>query len=190
MPGFPALRARLSSPAAEPNSEYVKTAVSVMLAPGEKGLDILLIRRAVRVEDPWSGHIGLPGGRHEPGDAGLLETAVRETREEIGVNLSSDALLGTLPDLAPSMPSRPPLVIRPFVFGLNERPRTENSSEVDETYWVPLADLGASRGTSHVMIHGRSIEVPCFRPSCLPDGRVVWGLTYRILDGLLPLISA
>ncbi|MDH4045507.1 MAG: NUDIX domain-containing protein, partial [Gemmatimonadota bacterium] len=62
-----------------------RAAVAVMLA--QESESVLLIRRAERVDDPWSGHIGLPGGRTSPSDADLLVTAMRETTEEVGVRL-------------------------------------------------------------------------------------------------------
>ena len=61
--------------------------------------EIVFIERAQVLGDPWSGHIAFPGGRCEPGDQLPLDTAVRETEEEIGVDLSAGQLLGRLDDL-------------------------------------------------------------------------------------------
>lgn len=189
MPPFDALRPRLASAKTSPSRpDILETSVAVMLAPGEKGLEVLFIRRAERAGDPWSGHIGLPGGRREDRDADLLATAIRETREEIGVDLPHAALLGSLDDLQPSSPVLPPLIIRPFVFGVSPRPEAGTSEEVVCSYWVPLDSLHAARGESKVSIREKLVTVPCFRVPGLPEGLVVWGLTYRILNGLLPLI--
>lgn len=190
MTPFDALRPRLVSAKPEPpNPDFLETSVALLLAPGPRGLEALFIRRAERAGDPWSGHIGLPGGRREPGDADLLNTAVRETREEIGVALPREALLGALDDLEPSMPSRPPLLIRPFVFGVDTRPMVGTSAEVTGSYWIPLESLHAARGTATVSIREKPLEVPCFRVANLPEGLVIWGLTYRIIGGLLPLLG-
>ena len=63
----------------------------------------LLVRRAHSPRDPWSGQMALPGGRRDPEDTGLRETAVRETREEVGIDLAqSGTLVGRLPDLKPT----------------------------------------------------------------------------------------
>jgi 8-oxo-dGTP pyrophosphatase MutT (NUDIX family) len=186
---FDALRPRLSAATpAPPAPGILETSVAVVLAPGPGGLEALLIRRAERAGDPWSGHIGLPGGRRESGDAGLLDTAIRETREEIGVDLAPGALLGALDDLSPSIPSAPPLMIRPYVFGVSPRPLAGTSEEVVCSYWVPLDSLHGARGSAKVAVREQILEVPCFRVPDLPEGLVVWGLTYRILNGLLPLI--
>jgi len=166
----------------------METSVAALLTPGPAGLEVLLIRRAVREGDPWSGQMGLPGGRREPGDADLLDTAVRETREELDVALPPGSLLGALEDVTPSTPGLQPLIIRPFVFGVEPRPDPKTSEEVAASYWVPLASLHALRGTSVVKIRGVEAPMPCFAVGGLPDGLVVWGLTYRILDRLLPLL--
>src|SRR5215203_3343198 len=78
--------------------------------------EVLMIKRAEAEGDPWSGHIALPGGRMEPGDADLSITAVRETWEETGVDVARDGrLLGHLDDISPRTPALPPIVIRPYV---------------------------------------------------------------------------
>lgn len=188
-PLFHALRPRLAAAKPVPPAPgLLETSVAVLLAPGPAGLEVLFIRRAERAGDPWSGHIGLPGGRRESGDAALLDTAIRETREEIGVDLPPGALLGALDDLSPSIPSAPPLMIRPYVFGVSPRPLAGVSEEVVCSYWVPLDSLHGARASAKVSVREKILDVPCFRLPDLPEGLVVWGLTYRILNGLLPLI--
>jgi 8-oxo-dGTP pyrophosphatase MutT (NUDIX family) len=161
----------------------METAVALIVTPGARGLDALFIRRAVRADDPWSGHIALPGGRREPADADRYATAVRETDEEVGVALTRETLLGVLDDLHPSTPRLPALVIRPFVFGLDRRPATRLSDEVAAVEWVALDELARCEGRTEVQLRDGPREVDCFR---MP-GLVVWGLTYRILKGFLPL---
>jgi 8-oxo-dGTP pyrophosphatase MutT (NUDIX family) len=163
----------------------IETAVAMILSPGPNGPEVLFIRRAEREGDPWSGHIGLPGGRREAGDPDLLATAIRETREEIGVELPPSRLKRELDELKPSTPSLPPILIRPYVFELDERPATRVSDEVTDSFWVPLSSLAGCEGKATVSVKGRTLEVSCFKVPGLPDGLVVWGLTYRILDRYL-----
>lgn len=163
----------------------LETSVALILAPSPRGPEALFIRRAEREGDPWSGHIGLPGGRRENADADLLATAIRETREEVGVALAPPLLLGALDDLRPRTPSLPPLMIRPYVFGLAARPKTRLSGEVADVLWLPLAELPACAGKAVVSIRAEPVEVDCFKPG----GTVIWGLTYRIVLGLLPLLA-
>jgi 8-oxo-dGTP pyrophosphatase MutT (NUDIX family) len=183
---YESLKSRLASRERRRVEEpcLVETAVALILVPGARGPEALLIRRAERADDPWSGHAALPGGRREPGDRDRLAAAVRETREEVGVALGAESLLGALDDVRPRTPSVPPLVISPFVFGLDARPETRLSDEVAETFWVALEDLPASAGSADVRVRERELRVPCFKPG----GLVVWGLTYRILSGFLPLL--
>lgn len=156
-------------------------AVSVILSAESDS--VLLIRRAERIGDPWSGHVGLPGGRRDPKDADLCATAVRETGEEVGVVLTRDALLGALPDVWPRTPLPRVIVVRSFVFALSSRPSLTLSDEVAEAFWVPLAELdrpGVYRDTA-ISLRGEERTFPAYH---LPHG-VVWGLTERILASLL-----
>lgn len=165
----------------DPGPQGAFAAVALVLAPAAGDLEALLIRRALRAGDPWSGHLGLPGGRRQPGDADLLHTALRETGEEVGLQLDAGDLLGPLDDLAPTTRVLPRLVVRPLVFGLDARPALALNHEVEEPLWTPLAELRARRVTSRVAVRGGELEVD----SLLLGGHVLWGMTLRILDGFL-----
>jgi 8-oxo-dGTP pyrophosphatase MutT (NUDIX family) len=156
-------------------------AVAIIIAPDPDS--ILLIRRAERAGDPWSGHMALPGGRREPGDLDLLATAIRETSEEVGIQLSSEQLVGTLEDVVPRTPVLPPVAVRPYVFLSRLRPPILLNSEVTSTSWVPLTHLFRpdTHHTVRLDVAGQSRLVQAFE---LPDG-IVWGMTERILSALL-----
>ncbi|MBI3297271.1 MAG: CoA pyrophosphatase [Elusimicrobia bacterium] len=174
-----ALGARAPVRLREPRAR--RAAVALVLVPGRKGLHGLFIRRARHPKDPWSGQIGLPGGRHEGVDRSLFHTAVRETAEETGVRLSQAHLLGELDDLHPRSRSLPDIVVRPFVFALPERPAVVASDEVAYPLWLSLAALRETPGTAYPRVRGRRFEVPCRRA-----GRhMVWGMTHRILERLI-----
>jgi 8-oxo-dGTP pyrophosphatase MutT (NUDIX family) len=150
--------------------------------------ELLLIERAERAGDPWSGHMALPGGRRDPGEE-LLETAIRETREEIGLDLGSCSLIGVLPaEDATGRGSAHALSIHPFVFALEGEPTFEPNHEVKAVLWTPLRPLvTGERDTIKRVLHdGQQWDLPGWEVS----GRVVWGLTYRMLSSLFARLGA
>ncbi|MDQ6887438.1 MAG: CoA pyrophosphatase [Gemmatimonadota bacterium] len=166
-----------------------RAAVALILRDTQRGdLELLLIKRALYEGDPWSGHIALPGGRSEPGDASLEQTAIRETREEIGIDLATTGrMLGALDDLQPRTPVLPPIVITPFVASVVGHPALSLSSEVAEAFWVPvvlLQDPAVSREV-WIRLSGGDRQVPSFQLS----EHIVWGLTERILRQFLELVG-
>ncbi len=163
----------------------IQAAVAVIVRGGAE-LDLLLIKRALHEADPWSGHMALPGGRWERGDDSLLDTAVRETAEETGVDLTAGVHLGPLPKVHPSSPRLPRVTIHPFVFGVGaETSARAASEEVATVHWVSLRHLRDPTSAGEVEVEGNPTTFPGLRV----DGEVVWGLTYRILRGFLALHS-
>jgi 8-oxo-dGTP pyrophosphatase MutT (NUDIX family) len=160
-------------------------AVALVLRPGPTGeLEMLLIKRAEFEGDPWSGHVALPGGRREPGDATLEQTAVRETWEETGVDVARDgAVLGTLDEISPRMPTVRRVVVRPYVCVVVPDVAIVESPEVAAAFWVPLPALRETAAwiEADVMAHGQPLRVPAFAHG----EYVVWGLTERILRAFL-----
>jgi 8-oxo-dGTP pyrophosphatase MutT (NUDIX family) len=165
----------------ERGDPLIWAAVAVILAPEPDS--VLLIRRAEQAGDPWSGHMALPGGRQDPAEADLVTTAIRETAEEVGLDLRPELLLGSLDDVVPRTPSLPPIAVRPYVFALDRRPGLTLNPEVAAARWIPL-DLLLHPDTYHSVqleIRGERREFPAYRL----DDSVVWGMTERILSDLL-----
>ena len=172
---------------ASPLAESRLAAVSAVLRVVDGAPELLFIKRAELARDPWSGHMAFPGGRLEPGDASLEVTAVRETREELALDLTQGRMLGRLDDLAPRNPSLPPIIIRPFVAIVEPDVTLTPSEEVAATFWVPLSVLRHDdTQAEHVMeIQGQSARFPAYRV----EQHIVWGLTERIVRQLLALVS-
>jgi len=166
-------------------------AVAAVLRPRDGDVEVLLIRRAHHDQDPWSGHMAFPGGRQDPEDPDLLGTAIRETEEEVGLRLDPHRhLLGRLDEVpAVARGRRVGLVIAPFVFAVEgDPPLSPNPREVDELLWTPLGPL--ARGERDVTLdydfEGRSIALPAYDVA----GRVVWGLTHRMLEVLFRALDS
>ena len=186
------LRARLSAAqkhAAEPPEEPRQAAVAVVLATFDDEPSVLLIRRSEREGDPWSGHMAFPGGRAEPQDADLWATAVRETREEVGLDLAAfGETIGRLPGIpAMARGHRAGLLVTPFVFALHSVPELHLSPEVDAIVWGKIAHLKSPEASTiyPYTFEGRVLDLPAFRV----DEHIVWGLTHRMLASFLELIE-
>lgn len=167
----------------------MRTAVAAVLRFDRGVPDVLLMKRAVRAGDLWSGHISLPGGRASPADPDLLATATRETHEEVGVDLHATArVIGQLEAVQAVARGRPQsVVIAPFVFVQTRPAPIELGPEAQAAFWLPLdrAAAGDLTGEYDYQFGAETGSLPCWRY----EGHVVWGLTYRMLDSLLQVVT-
>lgn len=172
-----------------------QAAVAAVLRRQERavGEEVLLIKRSEHPLDPWSGHMAFPGGRREQSDKQVYSTAVRELHEEIGLDIERHgSRFGRLSDIMarPLRWRKRPLVVSPFVFRLEQEPTAYrlDPAEVDEMVWVPLAFLAdrANRSTMTWQRSGVAIPLPCYRY----NNYLIWGLTLRMLDELMRVVSA
>lgn len=163
-------------------------AVATVLRPGKDGAEVLLIRRAERQGDPWSGHIAFPGGHRDAGDPDLLTTARRETREEVGLDLGPGDLIGALDEHAATARGRfMGMVIAPYVFAIDAAPRLVPNHEVEEMLWAPLGPIarGEVETVKEIVHEGEHMRFPGYRVG----DHVLWGLTHRMLDDLLAILA-
>jgi len=185
------LRSSLSSrrPAEATAEEGVRrAAVALIFRAGRDGSpELLFIKRAEYPGDPWSGQIAFPGGREESGDASLQQTAIRETREETGIDLGREGmLLGVLDDLRPRTVRLPAVVVRPYVAVLDRSEPLELSAEVALAFWIPFGDLADKESWQQDTVFARGVQINArvFRH----EDHVIWGMTERILAQLLELL--
>ena len=165
-----------------------EAAVALVLQPKVGGLRALFILRAKKEGDPWSGQMALPGGHRETIDTDLVETARRETHEEIGLDLNqAGRYLGSLAGIRANPRAGFDLVVTPQVFALEDKAvPLQPNEEVAEVLWGNLDE----------MISGRSLTDASFpefqREGTFPGyqvgAQVVWGLTFRMINDFFDLI--
>ena len=179
------LRSSLAGRTPQPvdRPEARRAAVALLVVPEGADAAILFIKRQLRVGDPWSGQMALPGGFASPQDPSLEVTARRETAEETGIELDEAAtLLGVLDDVSPRTPYLPPIVVRPFAFQLPARLPPRPGPEVETAVWLPASQLFSERHRRpfHLRLPG---EVREFSSIVIGD-YTIWGLTERVLHQL------
>jgi 8-oxo-dGTP pyrophosphatase MutT (NUDIX family) len=167
-----------------------RAAVAAIVRQAENDTEVLLIRRAERQGDPWSGHMAFPGGHHEPSDVDLRATAIRETLEEIGLDLREHEYLGQLDELAAVARGRlVGMTITPHVFALraDTLPTFRLNYEVAELVWGSLDKMfrGELDGIKELNYDGEPRRLPAFKVR----DHLVWGMTHNMLCSLFQLLD-
>ncbi len=168
------------------DSERQAAVAALLRRSSATSLDVLLMTRATRAEDAWSGHVSLPGGKSEPEDDDAWHTAIRETHEELGIQLDPEyaTRLCQLERVAARASGRiVPMTITPFVFLETRAQPVVLGDEAADAFWFPLSE--AARGAldhEYIYVNG---TVRRKLPAWQHDDRVVWGLTHRILTSLI-----
>lgn len=169
-------------------AETAYAAVAIVLRErvrreGGAGVEVLFIERAMRADDPWSGHMAFPGGRLEGGDGSTRMAACRETLEEVGLDLSGAEYLGHLGDLSGRSGAPKPMLVSAHAFHLAEdQPLALDENEVRSAFWFPLAELrNEARRTTHRIREFPEHSFPAIVVG-ERESHFVWGLTYRFLE--------
>ena len=165
----------------DPPSKGLRFASVSMIVRDRTSPSVLLIRRADHPGDPWSGQIAFPGGKMQPEDRTARDTAVRETLEEVGVDLDRSARF--LGYGAVTTTHTGSMDVVPSVFELKEGVVIRPNDEVASYRWVYLEDLLSpeARSTYRFNFQGKPVEMPAF----VAGDYVVWGLTHRILTSMM-----
>lgn len=153
----------------------IPAAVLLLLVDREPGLTVLLTRRTDHLRD-HPGQISLPGGCIEPGDAGPLGAALRETREELGIAPAVVNVLGYLPPhpVVTGFAVTPVVGLVPAWVGIQHDP-----SEVAEVFEVPLEFVLDPANVNRGMRRIRELEVPVLEYRY--GTHRIWGATAQIL---------
>ncbi len=165
-----------------PDGPLPQAAVALIRIRGSDP-EYLLLRRASNPQDPWSGHFALPGGRRDPGDKDLLETCIRETREETGILLEAVHLVRALPLAVAGGHLGRPMEVAPFLFEVPARPKLALAAlEIAESHWLPQSYLRNPANRHHAPMSPSHPErtFPCIRVQASEGA--IWGFTYGVLE--------
>lgn len=169
-----------------PPSARDRAAVALILSGVDNNLNLCFIKRAPHPDDPWSGHMALPGGRFEQSDGNSRAVAVRETFEEVGVVLVPEHDIGPLSEMPIARHPHPLAgVLSPHVFYVAGRPPefTIDPGEVAEAFWIPLKHICSPNSQSTLSWDKKSY------PGIEYRGEIVWGLTLRVLYSFTQLVG-
>jgi 8-oxo-dGTP pyrophosphatase MutT (NUDIX family) len=169
----------------------VEAAVALVLAGLDGELSLCAIRRSERPDDPWSGHMALPGGRSSPEDGGPRGAAERETFEEVGLELAEAQLLGPLSEMLVRLGgSSRAMALAPFVYYLGEElaPFVVHDEEVAEAFWIPLAYLWDAQNASRMEWERQGTKL--MYPAIRFGEQAIWGITFRVLTLFSDVLDA
>jgi len=170
---------RKINPVIDIPSEPYRAAVMLIVADNGE-CNILFLERKEDPRDLWSGQMCLPGGRAKEEDANLLETAIRETLEETGVDIDPKFVVGVLEEVRPL--NKPELIVTPFVAYIGGKRKVRINDEVKNAYWFSLSSL--RRGEVNPKKFNLRGEV-----AYLVNGKIIWGMTARIVKNFLRLLD-
>ncbi len=164
----------------------ISSGVLILLFPDGKGQTCTVFIRRPVYEGVHSGQIALPGGRQENQDPDLQYTALREAKEEVGVNPSAVELVGKLSDLY-IPPSN--YIVSPFVGMVQTEPLFKpDPKEVEQIIRVRMTDFFRAENVREVPMRlsgGDCLPTPCFDV----DGQIIWGATAMIVAEFLAFIK-
>lgn len=166
------------------DSQHRNSAVLITLYSSNYGISTLLIKR-VLYNGIHSGQVAFPGGKTEDSDSSLIQTALRETEEEIGISQKDVSILGAITPLYIPVSN---MLVHPVIGYLDSRPNLNiNKKEVDYTIEVPVCHLKDPRNRSV-----ETIQTPRYKivaPYFDVGGEHVWGATAMIISEFIELFS-
>ena len=166
----------------------IHAAVMMVIKNTDYCFSTLLIKRSTNDNDVFSGHMAFPGGKKKHEDENKLETAYRETEEEVGINLRNESMvLGQLDDCKPSTPAARKFIVTPYVAYIKEDYPLPFTEEVSNAVWIPLQAL-TPLYFSHYPKYKGQIRKEAFEYNY--NEYFIWGLTGRIFNNFFDLTNS
>lgn len=167
----------------ENNAQHIKhSSVLLLLFDYREKLHACLIKRPAHMKH-HAGQIALPGGRMEEGET-AIETALRETHEEIGITPDKIQILGKLSSFYVEVSC---FQIQPIVGWLNETPRTIlNKDEVEKVLFLPIENFKPPYQSINIETRTGRLDVPCIKY----NNEIIWGATAMILSEFYDVINS
>ena len=156
-------------------TKYKKAGVLILLIKDkdDEEYKILFTKRSEQLKT-HSGEVSFPGGKWEEGDSNLYQTALRESNEEINLDMENVTKLGPLNFLL----SRHKIEVNPFVGYLNQLQDFKGNFEIDEIFTVPISFLMNEENIEYKEFNRKDLKV--YIPSWVYNGNRIWGLTAMI----------
>ena len=176
------IRRRFAESEPAPDSPSARRAsVAIVLAGDSDAPSVCFVQRARRAGDPWSGDIAFPGGWAKHERESLRTAAMRETNEEIGLALGDAHHVGDVTPMSISRFDSTFGIIGASVFYVGEsRPSlAPDGQEIARAFWIRFDHL--HHPDNRTVVHWSRSGPPQPRPAIEFEGRVIWGLTYRML---------
>ena len=178
---YPFLRKELILPTQENQFKFSSVMLIIHFTMGDP--HILLIKRTKLVKN-HAGEISFPGGNFTPMDVNMLQTAIREIEEELGLKINKEQVIGSL-NAERTLTSR--YIIYPYVTLLEKIPKiVVTNYEVEKIIDAPLISLLKSRESD--IKHQQEYSISQL-PKFTYNNEVVWGATARILDQLVKIFT-
>ena len=159
-------------------TEYKKAGVLILLLKENDEYKLLFTKRSAKLKT-HSGEVSFPGGKWEDKDKDLYETALRESNEEVNLDIKNVTKLGTLNFLL----SRHKIEVNPFVGHLDISQEFIGNYEIEEIFTVPLSFLIDDKNISYKEFNRKDLKV--YIPSWVYNGNRIWGLTAMITADFL-----
>ena len=161
-------------------TQYKKAGVLILLLKEDTDAEykIVFTKRSTKLKT-HSGEVSFPGGKWEEADNSLYETALRESNEEINLNIENVTKLGNLNFLL----SRHKIEVNPYVGYLNKFQEFEGNFEIDKIFTVPISFLSDSKNVTYKEFNRKDLKV--YIPSWVYNGNRIWGLTAMITADFL-----